>query len=45
MRRKLKIKYPNDHEKAGQNFYPGDNSMVVMNSDGIFFIVGDMIPI
>ena len=42
MRRKFKIKYPKNHEKAGENFKPGNNSMVVMNSDGIFFVVGDI---
>ena len=41
MRKKFKIMYPSDYcvpEKAGKPYLPPSNSMVVMNSSGIFFI-------
>jgi hypothetical protein len=41
MRTKFKILYPQDYhdtEKAGQAFKPPTNCMVVMNTNGIFFI-------
>jgi hypothetical protein len=37
-RKKFKILYPKDHELAGKEFKPGPKKMIVMNSNGIFFI-------
>jgi hypothetical protein len=41
MRKKFKILYSSDHheeEKRGLPFKPANNEMVVMNSNGVFFI-------
>jgi hypothetical protein len=38
MRKKFKILYPSDHEKAGQTYKPPNRKMVVMNQAGVFFL-------
>jgi hypothetical protein len=41
MRKKFKIFYPQGHsdpDKAGKQFKPGSEEMIVMNSSGVFFI-------
>ena len=41
MRKKFKIFYSKEHHdttKAGQQYKPATNEMVVMNSSGIFFV-------
>lgn len=41
MRRKFKIMYPTDHADPalrGKMYKPPKNCMIVMNSDGIFFL-------
>lgn len=41
MRKKFKIFYSKDHRdasKAGKQFKPAGNEMVVMNSGGVFFV-------
>ena len=41
MRKKFKVYYPKDHpdpEKAGQRYFPPEQGMVTMNSEGIFFV-------
>lgn len=40
-RTKFKIMYPSDHhdpEKAGKMYKPGKDSMIVMNTGGVFFV-------
>ena len=44
MRKKFKIFYSKDHHdlaKAGQQYKPAANEMIVMNSSGIFFVYND----
>ncbi len=41
MRKKFKILYPRDHydeEKRGKKYKPPEGKMLVMNSDGVFFV-------
>lgn len=41
MRKKFKILYPHDHydpNKRGQKYKPESGKMLVMNSDGVFFL-------
>ena len=41
MRKKFKIFYPQGHsdpDKAGKQFKPSSEEMIVMNSSGVFFI-------
>lgn len=41
MRKKFKVYYPKDHtdtEKAGKQYKPSGKDMLVMNSDGVFFV-------
>ena len=41
MRKKFKILYPHDHydpNKRGQKYKPPEDEMLVMNSDGVFFL-------
>ena len=41
MRKKFKILYPmdyHDESKRGQKYKPDEGKMLVMNSDGVFFI-------
>lgn len=41
MRKKFVIKYPKDHfdeEKRGKKYKPPEGHMVVMNTDGVFFL-------
>lgn len=43
MRTKFEIRYPNDYHDEnlrGKRYKPGNKKMVVMNSDGIFFVFG-----
>lgn len=48
-RQKFKIMYPSDHpeeDKQGTQYKPPSKSMIVMNSDGVFFVFsgGDYYP-
>ena len=38
MRKKFKIFYSKYHPKAGQQYKPTGKDMLVMNSEGIFFV-------
>jgi hypothetical protein len=41
MRKKFKILYPNDYfdeTKRGTKYDPGPGKMIIMNTDGIFFV-------
>ena len=43
-RKKFKIFFPQDHSdanKAGKQYKTTDKDMLVMNSDGVFFIYND----
>lgn len=37
-RKRFKIKYPQDHEKAGEDYKAPDGHMIMVNSRGVFFI-------